>query len=194
MLLFRRRKIAIMIYMQPIELTGPRVLLRDLTVDDIPLYYDWQSKANPELTSCRPITRRTLPELIDHMREHFEKRDVTFLAVRRRSDDALLGRITVFNLNERNRSLEIGYLIGPLYRQQGYAREALRLLLPYMFDVLQLNKVTAQTGAFNQASIALLESLGFKCEGRLRQHHWFEGVLYDDLLYSLLAEEYRPAT
>lgn len=49
----------------------------------------------------------------------------------------------------------------------------------------------ADTGAFNQASIALLKSLGFQQDGCLRQHQLFDGVLHDQLLFSLLAEEWE---
>lgn len=47
----------------------------------------------------------------------------------------------------------------------------------------------ADTGAFNQASIALLRSLGFRQDGCLRQHQLLDGILHNQLLFSLLAEE-----
>jgi RimJ/RimL family protein N-acetyltransferase len=52
--------------------------------------------------------------------------------------------------------------------------------------------VYAQTASFNKNSIKLLESLEFKLDGTLRQHHYYKGDLYDDLLYSLLKFEYGP--
>ena len=48
----------------------------------------------------------------------------------------------------------------------------------------------AQTGAFNQPSIALLEQVGFHQDGRLPQHHLIDGVLEDDQLFSILASEH----
>jgi [ribosomal protein S5]-alanine N-acetyltransferase len=85
----------------------------------------------------------------------------------------------------------VGYFTGADYRQQGYTKEGLWLLLNYLFQVVGLNKVRADTGAFNQASIALLKSLGFRQDGCLRQHQLLDGVLYDQLLFSLLAGEWR---
>ncbi len=176
--------------MQPIDLIGPRVIVRDMIAEDIPLWYTWYWESNPEMTTCRPFTKKPIEQVVEHVKEHFGKRDVIFLSVRRRSDDEFLGRLTLFNLNERNHSIEIGYMIGPPHRRQGFTREALTLLLPHLFERENINKVTAQTGAFNGPSIALLEHFGFQLEGRLRQHHWYDGVLYDDLLYSLLAAEF----
>ncbi len=125
------------------------------------------------------------------MQEHFQKRDVTLLAIRRRVDDMCLGRLTLLDLNESNRTIEIGYMIGPPFRRQGYALEAVNLSLAFLFNSLKLNRVIAQTGSFNHSSIALLDSLGFQQEGRLRLHHKFNGVLRDDLLFGLLASEYN---
>jgi RimJ/RimL family protein N-acetyltransferase len=65
------------------------------------------------------------------------------------------------------------------------------LLINYLFQVVGLNKVMADTGAFNHASIALLRSLGFRQEGCLRQHQLLDGVLHDQLLFSVLAEEWQ---
>ncbi|RKX19168.1 MAG: N-acetyltransferase, partial [Candidatus Zixiibacteriota bacterium] len=55
-----------------------------------------------------------------------------------------------------------------------------------------LNKVYAQTASFNKGSIKLLESLEFKLDGTLRQHHFYKGQFHNDLLYSLLKFEYGP--
>lgn len=97
----------------------------------------------------------------------------------------------MYNLNPKNRSAGVGYFTGADYRQQGYTKEGLWLLLHYLFQEVRLNKVMADTGAFNQASIALLKSLGFQQDGCLRQHQLFDGVLHDQLLFSLLAEEWE---
>jgi ribosomal-protein-alanine N-acetyltransferase len=47
----------------------------------------------------------------------------------------------------------------------------MKLLLDHLFGERGMNNVMAQTGEFNDASIALMKKLGFKQDGRLRQHH-----------------------
>ncbi len=85
---------------------------------------------------------------------------------------------------------ELSRLTGPDYRRSGYTSEAVRLLLAHLFHNSNINKVMAQTGEFNEASIALLTSLGFTQDGRLRQHHVIDGTYYDDLIFSILAEDF----
>ena len=126
-----------------------------------------------------------------HERQASEKHDSAVFAIRLLDTDELLGRIAYFDLNPRNRAAEVGLLIGPPFRKRGFAREALDCLLRYLFDSLGLNKAMAQTGAFNKPSVAMLEQVGFKRDGRLRQHHLIDGMLEDDLLFSILASEYR---
>jgi RimJ/RimL family protein N-acetyltransferase len=88
-----------------------------------------------------------------------------------------------------NRSAELGYIVAPDEREEGYAKEGLKLIINYLFNEMNLNKVYAQTASFNKASIKLLESLDFQLDGTLRQHHFYKGDYHDDLIYSLLKFE-----
>jgi ribosomal-protein-alanine N-acetyltransferase len=173
-----------------VSLRSPIVYLDDMNDFDVIIVHRWSRESIPERMTCRPIADFSEPEIIARFRERKDREDLRDLAVRRTDDGALLGRVCYFDLNPRNRAVEIGYLIGPEYLRKGYACEAMKLLLNYLFNKLGLNKATAQTGEFNKASIALLNKLGFKCDGRLRQHHELDGKMYDDLLFSILAEEF----
>jgi [ribosomal protein S5]-alanine N-acetyltransferase len=186
-------QLAILRSMATIFLPGSRIIVTDMIVDDVAQYYEWFWESDPQTMTCRPIKRWEPDKLIAHMQEHFEKRDVLFLSVRTRDESAFAGRITLFDHNEANRSIELGYMLGPPYRGRGLMQEALTLVLAYAFAEMHINKVHAQTGEFNGASIALLERLGFRRDGQLRQHHLFQGKLHDDLIYSLLASEFTKS-
>lgn len=168
-----------------------RVILTELSDDDIAVYRDWFLESEPETMTCRPIGDTSLDKMIERFRDRFDGETCGQFAVRRVDDNRLVGRVTFFDINPRNKAVEIGYLIGSDFRKEGYAREAITLLLRYLFDQLELNKAMAQTAEFNIESIALLKKLSFKQDGRLRQHHPFNGQNYDDLLFSILAEEFE---
>lgn len=153
--------------------------------------YKWFLASAPERLTCRPITYRTEDEIIVKYREWMNEPNQRDFAVRRSADNCLVGRVTYFDVNNRNRTAEIGFMTAPEFRRKGYALEAMRLLLEHLFGELGMNKIMAQTGEFNDASISLLKKLGFRQDGRLRQHHEVEGKMYDDLLFSILAEEYK---
>lgn len=70
-------------------------------------------------------------------------------------------------------------------------RQALSALCSMLLLEFGLNKLYAQTGAFNAPSIRLLERVGFRQEGVLRQHHELNGVLWDDAIFSLRSKVIR---
>ena len=90
------------------------------------------------------------------------------------------------------RQCEIGFTIAPDYQGRGYATEAVRLLLTYLFTARGKHRVTAYVDARNAASIALLERLGLRREGHLRESSWAKGEWTDDLVYGLLRDEWPP--
>ena len=167
-----------------------RVKLTSVTDDHLRMFHRWFHENGPERRTCRPIPRETADEAVAAYRQSPKAKIEGDFAVERVADGRLVGRVRYFNLNPRNRSAEIGYAIGPAYQGEGYATEALGQLLALLFNDHSLNKVYAQTGEFNEASIALLGHWGFQQDGRLRQHHELNGEFFDDLIFSLLAEEY----
>ena len=166
---------------------GSRVRLTLLQEDDLEFLHQWKSQIDISYITSKAIQHISLEE----RQQQFEEKISSIFAIRRMIDNRLIGEISLYGLNPKNRSAGVGYFAGADYRQQGYTKEGLWLLLNYLFKVVGLNKVMADTGAFNQASIALLKSLGFQQDGCLRQHQLLDGVLYDQLLFSLLAEEWR---
>jgi RimJ/RimL family protein N-acetyltransferase len=171
-------------------LGGRRIRLVALAEADVVPLHEWFLQSDPARLTCRPFAKRTPEELVRRFRERRDSESQRVYAIRRRDDGQLLGRVSWFDRNPRNRTVEIGFLVGPEFRGRGYGREAVGALLGELFGRLKVNKVLAQCGAFNGAAIALLKSLGFEQCGRLRSHHLLGEILHDDLLFDLLAEEF----
>jgi len=94
----------------------------------------------------------------------------------------------------RARGAELAYWFGPEHHGQGYASDAAARLVQYAFEDRNLRRLYAQVGEFNDASVGLLESLGFVREGTLREAAWFRGEYHDVLSYGLLRAEWEPRT
>ncbi|WP_313691291.1 GNAT family N-acetyltransferase [Halorarum halobium] len=91
----------------------------------------------------------------------------------------------------RSRSAELAYWLAPERHGQGYGSDAAARMVRYAFEDRNLRRVGARLGSFNDASAALLESLGFEHEGTLREAAWFRGEYHDVLRYGLLREDWR---
>jgi RimJ/RimL family protein N-acetyltransferase len=74
---------------------------------------------------------------------------------------------------------------------EGYGSEAVSLAVDYCFRTYAHPAVGAGAFAFNDASRALLESLGFTEEGRARRDTFVDGEYRDLIRYGLLREEWR---
>jgi RimJ/RimL family protein N-acetyltransferase len=101
----------------------------------------------------------------------------------RRSDGALLGGVGLHHLEKGRPWAEAGWWLGREHRGQGYATEAVNLLVRTGFRSLGLHRVEARIFPRNRASRALARRCGFRYEGRLRDEarkgdHWQTTLLY----------------
>jgi RimJ/RimL family protein N-acetyltransferase len=91
---------------------------------------------------------------------------------------------------EDRRAAFLLYWVAPDYRRQGYATEATALLLDYAFRERGFHRVSAFVFEPNDASIGVLEGLGFRREGTVREAEFVDGEWVDEHRYGLLAEEW----
>ncbi len=110
-------------------------------------------------------------------------------AIELRSASALIGDIGV-QLHDNLMQAEIGFTLAPAHQGNGYATEAVRAVLDLLFGAGIL-RVSAECDARNTASARLLDRLGFRREGYRVEHTWIKGEWTDDLLFGLLARDWR---
>ncbi len=180
----------------PIE--GPHIYLR------APRPKDWRAWAElraasraflepweprwPEDALSRAAFRRRL------RRQAQDSRDAVGYSffIFRRAEDALVGGVTITNVRRGiAMSCSLGYWIGASYARMGLMTEALRSLLPFVFDTLGLHRVEAACLPANTASRRLLRRLEFREEGRARAYLRINGHWHDHLLFALLSSEFR---
>jgi RimJ/RimL family protein N-acetyltransferase len=113
-------------------------------------------------------------------------------AIERTADRTHIGDVAV-KLHDNGRQADIGYTLAAAHHGRGYAAEAVHAILYHLFRVRGLHKVSAECDARNVASAGLLQRVGFTREGLRRQHTWIKNEWTDDLLWGLLATEWRPA-
>ncbi|WP_046733659.1 GNAT family N-acetyltransferase [Streptomyces humi] len=112
-------------------------------------------------------------------------------AVQLRDAPGLIGDIGVRRA-EDGRQAELGFTFDPAFQGRGYATEAVTRVARSLLLEDGLHRLSADCDSRNVRSAHLLERVGFRREGHLRQSTWMKGEWTDDLLYGLLASEYRP--
>lgn len=109
-------------------------------------------------------------------------------AIRSNDDGTLIGDLG-FCLADRQ--AEFGITIAPSAQGRGYAQEALQALLPALFGSLDVHRVYASVDPRNTPSMALLKALGMRQEAHFRESLSFHGEWVDDVVFALLAREWR---
>jgi [ribosomal protein S5]-alanine N-acetyltransferase len=104
--------------------------------------------------------------------------------------DRCLGMVNYHDGHIRSRRAAIGYIVDPACRRQGVGAEAVSAMLEYCFGELGLHRVQAFIHPDNIPSCALVEKLGFRREGLLRDNLRVGDDWRDDVLYALLANEF----
>jgi len=116
------------------------------------------------------------------------------LAVDRVSDGEFIGWCHLTRWNPDYRSASMGYCFDDAAWGQGYATEAVRALLQWAFDTIELNRVQAETDTRNTASARVLEKLGFVREGTLREDCVVNGEVSDSWVYGLIRREWQASS
>ena len=172
----------------PVYLSGERVELRVTEREDVEFLQ--RARSDPDLrtplTFVEPQTREQVEEFYESTISA-DNGDANFLVCRSGENDPI-GEANLFRTEHDH--AEIAYWLVPEARGEGYATEAVSLLLDYGFETRGLHRAYARAVDFNDGSRALLERLGFAEEGRLREHEFLDGEYRDVVFYGLLRGEW----
>ena len=113
------------------------------------------------------------------------------LAVTLKSNNQLIGNCG-FRMDKAN-ALEgdVGYELDPKYWNHGYATEAAHAMVDFGFTAFNVHRVWSWCIADNVGSAHVLEKLGMKLEGCLREKEFYKGKWWDTLMYGILADEWN---
>lgn len=170
-----------------------RLVLRPFVPDDAPTVQRLAGEyevASTTLTMPHPYKDGMAESWIENHEAAWEADAELILAITTEAD-GVVGAVGLTLVPEHQRG-EVGYWVGVPYWNRGYATEAAEAVLILGFDILGLNRIQAEHFTGNPASGKVMQKLGMKFEGVLRQHFVRMGDLQDVAVYSLLSSE-RPS-
>jgi RimJ/RimL family protein N-acetyltransferase len=164
-------------------LEGKNVNLRVMEKEDLPVLQGWDN--NPEfMGKYEPLRQETRTDL---ERTYDNLKDAQWFFVEKK-DGTRIGYMAHFLAAGE---IELGYFIVPTERSKGYAGEAIRIIVDYLFLSKDAVRIQAKADPENIASWKALEKAGFKREGVLRKTFYCRGKWRDDCMYSILREEWK---
>lgn len=161
---------------------------------------DWEAvvalRGNPE-SMCfipRPMItdKASALTMIEMIQQKIDEGTGINWVITEKEADEMLGIIGHYRIKPEHFRSEIGYMLLPKAQGKGYAKEAVQAMLIYGFEQLDLHSVEAVIDPENEASIKLIEKLGFVKEAHFIENEYFNGRFWDALVYSLLKRNFKP--
>lgn len=175
------------------ELITPRLRIREFNQGDYPALRAMDSR--PEFNvyerefATEMDTRRSLGESISSQLEI--PRTVFRLAITIPPENIVKGVLKISSQHEKIREWEVGWAVHPDEWCKGYATEAAWHVIDWAFKQFNLHRVVAFCHANNAASVRVMEKLGMRRDGRLRETRWLNGAWWDEFVYAILEKDWQ---
>jgi aminoglycoside 6'-N-acetyltransferase len=175
------------------EITTPRLLIRRFRDSDLESFIAYRN--DPEVARYQgwsvPYLHKSALEFLAEMKDKQPAPGEWLqLALELRTTGEIIGDITFHLMSADPRQAYLGYSLSRLHWGKGYASEAVRALLGYLFGELNLHRVVAECDVENTASQKLLERLGFRREAHLVENVFFKGQYGSEYHYAILGREW----
>ena len=106
-------------------------------------------------------------------------------------DGELAGECGLHSIEHYQQRAEVGISLGKEFWGRGYGQDAVRTLLGYGFRTLNLEKISLHVIADDERAVGAYRKAGFVEEGRLRSHLWYDGSRHDELVMSVLRDDWK---
>lgn len=176
-------------------LTGERIVLRSLELEDLDLFWSWFAD--------REVVRYSLgmwqfPWSRSETQQWLEKtlrdKETLSLGIVEKASGRLIGYAGIAAIGRINRSGEYYLFLGEKDSWgKGYGTEATRLIVHHGFSSLNLQRIGLSVYAVNTGGVKAYTRAGFKQEGVLRQAGYRDGNYHDVLVMSIIRPEWEAA-
>lgn len=172
-----------------------RLRLRSIDQSDAEQIYQTFSKE--EVTRYYGMsafkTKEEAEALIHSFKLGYQSNRLIRWGIELKDSGTLIGTCGYHSLSPKYRRAEIGYEISRDYWRMGYSIEAIKAILSFGFEKMGLIRVGAVVMIENRPSRSVLQKLGFKEEGRLRDYIIQDEKPYDVIMHSILKEEWQKS-
>lgn len=172
---------------------GQNVVLREFRWEDLPGIRSWMT--DPETTDMlgdRFINPQTWEQTETYLRDRLDGNagGKHFVIAEPQKLD-YLGEVSIVGINTIARFGTLIIVLKPDSTSKGYGTEAVRLVLKYAFDYLNLERMNLSVDSNNLRGIRAYEKAGFHHEGRRRREAYRNGKYSDILTMGILREEFE---
>ncbi|MCG1037168.1 GNAT family N-acetyltransferase [Polaribacter sargassicola] len=172
------------------SLSGQLINLRALEPEDLQFLYQIENNESFwEISHTQaPFSKYLLKQYLENAHLDIYEAKQLRLLIEEKSTEKQVGMIDLFDFNPQHKRAGIGILIHPDFQKNGYASEALSLLINYSFSHLNLHQLFANITSDNLKSISLFTKHQFKQIGIKKDWIFSEGKFKDEILFQLIKD------
>ena len=170
-------------------LKGENIQLRALEPSDLDTLYHWENDINIWKVSQTivPFSKHVLSQYLANAHQDIFTAKQLRLIIEK--EGRSIGTIDLFDFEPIHKRVGVGiWIVDQGDRQKGYAREALQLLINYVFNQLQLKQIYCNISSINKASINLFSGLDFMLVGVKKDWNKTQEGWEDELLFQRLCD------
>lgn len=172
------------------KLVGEKIYLSPRSIEDAEKFAEWLNDFETTDYTGRSHQIITIEAEKDYLEKNINEEAI--FAIVENENNKLIGTISLEKIDHVKRIATLGIFIGDKnYRGKGYGTEAIKLILDYGFNYLNLNNIKLDLMEFNQRALACYKKCGFKEYGRRRKCNFINGKYYDTIEMDILAEEFE---
>lgn len=167
---------------------GERIYLREIRLSDANRdYCNWMN--DPEVNQYLEsrFEKWSVNKLKRYIGDTKKNPNNLFLAIISKNGNRHIGNIKIGPINHSHKSADVGVIIGKKsFWRKGFATEAIKLVVDYAFNKLDLHKLTAGVYNCNTASIKAFKRADFSVEGVRKKHYLCNGDYVDGVLLGIV--------
>lgn len=169
-----------------------RLIIRFAEPEDADAIYSYRSDfLENKYQGWFPDSVKEVGDYISNMPKTMDIADVCFqFVIIHVHENRLIGDIGIIFTNHNNSQAEIGCTLHKVYQGKGYATEALKAIVNYLFVTLNKHRIIASVDPRNRPSLRLIERLGFRKEAHFKESYYLRGEWVDDIIYAMLRAEW----
>jgi len=162
-----------------------RLILRKISMDDAPDLFVLRTNEDAMKYINKPLPKSIdeIKVLIKNMNEITERIQ---WAIALKTENKIVGTIGYHRIEKEHYRAEVGYMLHPDYWNTGLMTEALKVIIDFGFDEMNLHSIEGNINPNNAVSRKILEKFGFVKEAYFKENYFFNGKFFDSEVYSLL--------